>query len=352
MFSVRQLRESKLRIVVALAVLVLGVLPLAAKEALGEYTIGLLITVMVLTLFATSFNLLFGYTGLLSFGHAAYLGVSAYVLGILLSGRLDVVPEVFTTIVPAAVLAVFAATVAAVIFGILCVQRGEIYFAMLTLAFNMMLYQIAFQWDDITGGANGITVSPPPLEVAGFTVNFLDTVTFYYLTFAVLVVALAVLWQIVNSPYGALLIAIRENPERSEMIGVPVKRYQLSSFILSGTFAGVAGVLFSIRNFIVTPDTLHWSMSAEPVLITLLGGPSSFLGPAIGAFMFVFLEEWLTTITEFWQIGLGLVLIPIVLFVPGGLVGLVTGEAGGRIRRLFDRHNSTGQQPDQAPEEN
>lgn len=352
MFSARELHESKLRVLIAFAVLILGVLPLVAMKALGEYTIGLLITVMILTLFATSFNLLFGYTGLLSFGHAAYLGISAYVLGILLSGRFDLLPEVLTTIVPAAILAVFAAGIAAVIFGVLCVQRGEIYFAMLTLAFNMMLYQAAFKWDNITGGANGITVSPPPLEVAGFTVNFLDTVTFYYLTFGILLIALAVLWRIVNSPYGALLIAIRENPERAEMIGVPVKRYQLSSFTLSGIFAGVAGVLFSIRNFIVTPDTLHWSMSAEPVLITLLGGPSSFLGPAIGAFMFVFLEEWLTNITEFWQIGLGLILIPIVLFVPGGLVGLVTGEAGDRIRRLFDREESTEQRPDQSTEEN
>lgn len=345
-------RSSRLKVVVSVALLVFGVLPLVAYDAVGEYIFGLLITVMILTIFAMSFNLLFGYTGLLSFGHAAYFGVAAYVLGIFLSGNVESIPDVFGSIIPAAVLAVLAAMVFATIFGILCVQRGEIYFAMLTLAFNMMLYQVAFQWDDLTGGANGITVSPPPLELAGVTVNFLDTVTFYYLTFSILIVTLAVLWRLVHSPYGALLIAIRENPERAEMIGVPVKRYQLSSFIVAGTFAGIAGVLFSIRNFIVTPNTLHWSMSAEAVLITLLGGPSSFFGPAIGAFVFVFLEEALTSVTEHWQIGLGLILIPIVLFVPGGLVGLVTGDARGQLRSLLNREKEPDRQSDSMTEEN
>ncbi|MFC7157119.1 branched-chain amino acid ABC transporter permease [Halomarina halobia] len=346
-----RLFRSRFRVAIGLALVLFGTLPLVALDYLGGYTVGLLITVMILTLFATSFNLLFGYTGLLSFGHAAYFGVAAYVLGILLSGRLDLVPESLGSIVPAAALAVLVAGSCAAAFGLLCVQRGEIYFAMLTLAFNMMLYQVAYQWDDVTGGANGITVSPPPLELAGITVDFLDTVTFYYLTFSLLVLSLAVLWRIVHSPYGALLVAISENPDRAEMIGVPVKRYQLSSFVIAGTFAGIAGVLFSVRNFIVTPGTLHWSMSAEPVLITLLGGPSSFFGPAIGAFMFVFLEEWLTGITEFWQIGLGLVLVPIVLFVPGGLVGLVTGDGGTPVRSLLGRNGETDAASDAPPED-
>ena len=345
--GVARLRASKLRAVVAAALLVFGVLPLVAFDVLGEYTVGLLISVMILTLFATSFNLLFGYTGLLSFGQAAYFGVAAYVLGILLSGRIEMVPESLSSIVPAAILAVVAATAFAALFGVLCVQRGEIYFAMLTLAFNMMLYQIAYQYDDLTGGANGITVSPPALELGGFTVSFLDTVTFYYITFGILVVALGVLWRIVNSPYGALLVAIRENNERAEMIGVPVKRYQLSAFIVSGMFAGVAGVLFAIRTFIVTPGTLHWSMSAEPVLMTLLGGPSSFFGPAIGAFLFVFLEEALTNVTEYWQVGLGLILIPIVLFAPGGVVGLLTGDTEYSLRSVFDSDVDADHQPEQ-----
>lgn len=330
-----QLFRSKLRMLVGLVLVVTALLPLIAYDFLGEYTVGLVITMMILTLFATSFNLLFGYTGLLSFGHAAYFGAAAYALGIILSGRMEFIPEALGGIVPAAIVAIIVATGFAAVFGLLCVQRGDIYFAMLTLAFNMMLYQVAFQWDDLTGGANGITVSPPPLEIAGFTVSFLDTVTFYYITFGLLVVTLAILWRVVHSPYGALLIAIRENPERAELIGIPVNRYQLSAFVLAGIFAGVAGVLFAIRNFIVTPGTLHWSMSAEAVLITLLGGPSSFFGPAIGAFMFVFLEEWLTSITEYWQIGLGLILVPIVLFVPGGLVGLVTGRTGVTFGSFF-----------------
>ncbi|WP_254538510.1 branched-chain amino acid ABC transporter permease [Halomarina litorea] len=319
------------------AAVVLAALPLVAGGVLGEYELGLLITVMILTLFATSFNLLFGYTGLLSFGHAAYFGLAAYAFGILLSGRIEMLPAAFESFLVGGVVAVIAAAAFAAVVGLLCVQRGEIYFAMLTLAFNMMLYQVAFQWDDVTGGANGITVSAPVVELPGLTVNLLDTVTFYYVTFAVLVGSLAVLWRVVNSPYGALLKVIRENPQRAELVGIPVKRYQLSAFVVAGLFAGVGGVLFSVRNFIVTPETLHWSMSAEPVLITLLGGPASFFGPAIGSFVFVFLEEWLTSITDYWQIGLGIVLIPIVLFVPGGLVGLATGDGTEAVRSLLGR---------------
>lgn len=319
---------------VAVVGVVLLLVPLSGL--VGEYYLGLTISAMVLALFAMSFNLLFGYTGLLSFGHAAYFGTGAYTLALILDGRLGFLPEVLQSFVPAVLLGVLVAGVVAVVFGYLCVQRGDIYFAILTLAFSMMLYEVVFTWNDFTGGSDGITILVAPIELGGLTINLLDTVTFYYITFALLLFSLALLWRLVNSPYGELLISIRENPERATMIGIPVKRYQLSSFVIAGLFAGLAGTLFAVRTFIVTPGNLHWSMSAEPVLMTLLGGPSAFLGPVVGALVFVGLEQALSNVTEHWQFGLGLILIPIVLFFPDGILGLIRGD-GGELRGIDPR---------------
>lgn len=327
MSAIERLTESR----TILTGLVVGVfmLVLPFTGLLSEFYLGLVISAMVLALFALSFNLLFGYTGMLSFGHAAYFGTGAYTLALALDGQLGFLPSTFESFLPAMVLAVVAAAVMALVLGYLCVQRGDIYFAILTLALSMMLYETVYTWNDFTGGSDGITVLVEPIELAGLTLNLIDTVTFYYLTLALLVVSIVLIWRLINSPYGELLLTIRENPERATMIGVPVKRYQLSAFVIAGTFAGLAGTLFAVRTFIVTPHTLHWSMSAEPVMMTLLGGPSAFVGPIIGAVMFVGLEQVLSNVTEYWQFGLGLLIVPIVLFFPDGLVGILRGDSGG-----------------------
>jgi len=317
----------------ALASLGIGVfmLVLPFTGLLSEFYLGLVISAMVLALFALSFNLLFGYTGMLSFGHAAYFGTGAYTLALALDGQLGFLPSAFESFLPALVLAVVVAAVVALVLGYLCVQRGDIYFAILTLALSMMLYETIYTWNDFTGGSDGVTVLVEPIELPGVTLNLIDTATFYYLTLAILVVSMVLIWRLINSPYGELLLSIRENPERATMIGVPVKRYQLSAFVIAGTFAGLAGTLFAVRTFIVTPHTLHWSMSAEPVMMTLLGGPSAFVGPIIGAVMFVGLEQVLSNVTEYWQFGLGLLIVPIVLFFPDGLVGILRGDSGGIV---------------------
>lgn len=327
MSALGRLRGSKNAAIGVASALFMLVLPFTG--VLSEFYLGLVISAMVLALFALSFNLLFGYTGLLSFGHAAYFGSGAYTLALALSGRLGFLPAAFESFVPAVLLGVVVAGVVALVLGFLCVQRGDIYFAILTLALSMMLYETVFTWNDFTGGSDGITVLVEPIEFAGISFNLVETTTFYYLTFLLLAVSALFLWRIINSPYGELLLTIRENPERATMIGVPVKRYQLTSFVIAGLFAGLAGTLFAVRTFIVTPDTLHWSMSAEPVLMTLLGGPSAFFGPVIGAVMFVGLEQLLSNVTEHWQFGLGLLIVPIVLFFPDGIVGLLRGDSGG-----------------------
>lgn len=334
----------------ALAAIGMLLLAIIVPVFIGPFEANLLVTVMILGLFAMSFNLLFGYTGLLSFGQAAYFGIAAYMFAIIRVDRVEMLPEL--SVLPAIVVAIFTAMVLALLFGIICVQRGEIYFAMLTLALSMMIYQLANQRSDLSGGDNGLSVSVPPIEIAGFSINLLDIIVKYYVTLGVLVVSLYIMWRIVNSPYGALLIAIRENPERAEFIGIPAKYYQLSSFVLAGTFSGIAGVIFAIHNFIVTPSIFHWSISAEPLLMTLLGGPYAFFGPLLGAFLFIFLEQALNNITDYWQIGLGLILIPIVLFVPGGVASLLEGlrdrvqDAIGRSEDIADQPDSKGERQD------
>ncbi len=331
MSAADRLPTSRNGVLALVAVFVMAVLPFTG--ILSEFYLGLVISAMVLALFALSFNLLFGYTGLLSFGHAAYFGASAYTLGLVLQGTPGFVPDLFQSFVPALILAVLVAGVVALVLGFLCVQRGDIYFAILTLALSMMLYETMYTWNDVTGGSDGLIVLAEPIELAGLTLSLLDTNTFYFLTLLVLVGSALLLWRLVHSPYGEILISIRENPERATMIGVPVKRYQLSAFVIAGLFAGLAGALFAVRTFIVTPHTLHWSMSAEPVMMTLLGGPSAFVGPVIGAVLFVGLEQVLSNVTEYWQFGLGLIIVPVVLFFPDGIVGLFRGD-GGRLTKI------------------
>lgn len=345
-----RLPTSQYGVMALVAVLVMVVLPFTG--ILSEFYLGLVISAMVLALFALSFNFLFGYTGLLSFGHAAYFGTGAYALGLALQGTFDFLPELFQSFIPALILAVVVAGAMALVFGFLCVQRGDIYFAILSLALSMMLYETMYTWNDVTGGSDGLIVLAKPIELGGFTFNLVDTNTFYFMTLLLLVGSAFLLWRLIHSPYGEILISIRENPERATMIGVPVKRYQLSSFVIAGLFAGLAGALFAVRTFIVTPHTLHWSMSAEPVMMTLLGGPSAFFGPVIGAVLFVGLEQVLSNITDYWQFGLGLIIVPIVLFFPDGIVGLfredgglanlreyLTGATGGDESTLEEEHH-------------
>lgn len=319
----------------AVAALLLALL--VAPLVLSEFLTGIVISIMILGLFAMGFNMLFGYTGLLSFGHAAFYGAGAYIVAIILSH--SQVPGALQSLLPAMVLGILGTVVVAAIIGVFCVQRGEIYFSMLTLAFSMMLYRGVIQFDSITGGVNGLIISGTQIDFGIASFDALDTGVYYYFSLFVAVAAIALLWRIIHSPYGELLRAVRENPERAEFIGLPVKYYQWSSFVLSGAVAGLAGALAASRIFVVTPDTVHWLKSAEPVIITLIGGPSAFLGPIVGAVIFIGLEQVLTGITSYWQAALGVVLIPLVIYAENGVIGLAVGEDSipNKIRDLMGR---------------
>lgn len=311
-----------------LAVVALGLVAfVVAGVALSEWLVGLLISILLISLFGMSFNLLFGYTGILSFGHSMFWGTAAYMLVLILRGQLGFLPTtVQESFVLALVASVLITTALGAVIGVLCVQRGDIYFAMLTLAFSMMIYELAGAWRSLTGGSDGAIMpgSTVDLGVVAFDVN--ATVPYYYFVLALVVLSMLVIWRIVNSPYGQLLKAIRENPERAEFVGINVKFYQWTAFVLSAVFTAIGGALLAPRIFVVSPDLLHWSTSAEPIIVTLIGGPSSFLGPIVGSIVFIGLEELMEDFTNHWQVAVGAILIPIVLYTRGGIVGVFTND--------------------------
>jgi len=292
---------------------------------LSSFLLVFLTEMLIMILFAVSFNLLFGYTGLLSFGHAAFFSIGSYVTGLVLL-------HIYPSIALAFVIGVIAATIAAVIIGYFCVRLDEIYFAMLTLAFGMMVHTIVWQWDSLTGGADGLVNIPRPnLNFLLFQVDLSSIASYYYFTLVLVTIAVYVLWVIVNSHFGLTLKAVRENSERIQFVGINVRRYRLISFVISGFFCGLAGAIFGPFLKSITPSTAFWTKSAEPVFMSLLGGTKIFLGPAVGSVIFMYLKEIISTYTELWMLYLGAILIGFVLFLPGGIVGFLVDKFGGRI---------------------
>ena len=280
--------------------------------------------VAIMALFAVSLNLLLGYAGLVSFGHAAYFGIGAYTTGLLMKKL--AVP--FVLAFPAA--GVLAGAFA-LVFGFFCVRLTKIYFAMLTLAFAQIVWAICFKWNSVTGGEQGMPEIPYPdlgwMEKVPYFGAFRASDHFYLLTIVLVAVCLFTLRRIVESPFGRILTTIRENPERAEFIGVNVRRWELIAFIIAGAFAGLAGGLFGIFNRGVFPDFAYWPKSSEVLIMTILGGMGHFWGPAVGALVLLVLNQQITSYTEYWPFILGTMLIVLLFAFPGGIVGALHGAA-------------------------
>jgi len=270
-------------------------------------------------------NLLFGYAGLLSFGHALFVAVGAYTAATLSSGfgLLH-----FELILLASAL---VALLAAIPVGLLCVRYVRIYFGMLTLAFGMLFYSFLYKFYNLTGGDEGIRMLRPKLLGAAFgnldKVGFL-TGPYYYYSLALLVVATAVMWRIVRSPFGLCLRAIRENPEKAECVGVSVRRYRLYAFLIAAVFGAVGGTLLAVPTGLADPLLAYWTHSGNLVFMLLLGGFANFFGPILGAFVFIFLQDQVMSLTQYWRFVFGAILALLVIFFPRGLMGFVGGRVG------------------------
>jgi branched-chain amino acid transport system permease protein len=307
-----------------LGLITLLILLILCPLFLSSFLMVFLTEMLIMILFAISFNLLFGYTGLLSFGHAAFFSIGSYVTGLVLLHVYPSIPLAFVS-------GMVAATIAAWMIGYFCVRLDEIYFAMLTLAFGMMVHTIIWKWDRLTGGADGLVDIPRPnLNFLFFQVDLSSINAYYYFTLVLVAIALYILWVIVNSHFGLALKAIRENSERLQFVGINVRRYRLISFVISGFFCGLAGALFGPFLKSITPSIAFWTKSAEPVFMSLLGGTKIFLAPAAGSVIFMYLKEIISGYTELWMIYLGAILIGFVLFLPGGIVGFLYEKLKGR----------------------
>jgi branched-chain amino acid transport system permease protein len=272
--------------------------------------------VLVLGLFALGFNLLYGYTGLLSFGHAAYYGLGGYGAGILLA-KLGV-----TSLWAALAAGLAAAGLGGAVVGFFCLRRRGIYFAMLTLAFAQLLYFVGFHLADWTGGDDGLRGIPAlALTVGRWRVPIDTTLGFYYFAYVIVVGAVAALRRILDSPFGTVLQAIRENQDRAVACGYDVNRIKHLSFVFSALFAGLAGSLDALRLTVVPIDALYWTTSGQVVIMTLLGGAGTFFGPFVGAATYVVLEDRLAVVTESWPLVVGLIFMAFVLFLPKGIWG-------------------------------
>jgi len=294
-------------------VVVLLLLPLVA----GRYPLYLTIHILILSVFSLGFNLLFGYTGLLSFGQAGFFAVGAYGCAKILLA----VPNLLLGLVGG----VLAAGIFAVVLGILSVRHTRIYFSMLTLAFGMMIYSIAWKWRDFTGGDDGLVGIPrAPLEIPGLvSLSVASMERYYYVVLVASLLAIVALYRLVHSPLGLTLQGIRDSESRMAFTGVSVRRYRLISFVIAGLYAGLAGALLPPLENTVTPPIAHWSTSAEPVLATLMGGVHIFGGPIVGAFLFYMMKDIIVRFTEYWLIWLGVIVVVLVMGFRGGVASVL-----------------------------
>jgi branched-chain amino acid transport system permease protein len=313
---------------------VVGVAALFVPALGSRYYTFVATDVVILALFAMSLNVLLGYTGLVSFGHAAYFALGAYTCGILMK-RLGVP---FLLAFPAGGL---LAAAFALLFGFFCVRLTKIYFAMLTLAFAQIVWAIIFKWNDVTGGEQGIPEIPYPDLAWMGGLPWLDRFRlsdhFHMVTVVLVGACLGGLHRILNSPFGRLLTTIRENPERAEFIGVNVRRYELMAFVIAGFFGGLSGALFGIFNRGLFPDFAYWPKSSEVLIMTILGGMAHFWGPAVGALVLLVLNQQITSYTEYWPFVLGTILILLLFLFPGGLVGALEATTRRLARGLGSR---------------
>lgn len=298
----------------------LVILLFVAPLVMPTYWIMVLTEILILGLMALSFNLLFGFTGLLSFGQGAFFGLGAYVAALLLKNGYD---NLFLIILAGMLVAFLCSLVV----GFLSVRLDEIFFAMITLGFGMMFFSIAHNWIGVTGGSDGLPVfSLPSLNMFGTELTFYAPNNMYYLVLVLVVLGSFLLWLIVHSPFGLILKALRENKQRVSFVGGNVNRLRIVAFSISGAFTGLAGVLFCLFNNMATPEFMHWSFSAKPVIMTIIGGAGVFLGPLFGAGIFFVLEQIIIQFTENWMLFLGIILVPIVLFFPNGVFGTLRNK--------------------------
>ncbi len=299
--------------------LILGAVFAAVLIAIGlslgdKAVIDVLMRLSIFSLLALSLNILVGYTGLVSFGHAMFFGFGAYVFGLLMQTNAISIPA-------AAAVTLLATCVWGAVSGALCIRLTEIYFSFLTLAFQMLLYSVIAGWVSLTGGDQGLMGGIPRPPFLG--IDLAQPRQLFVLTVIVSVLSALAIRQIVQSPFGYALRMIRDNAERARFLGVPVQRYKLQAFVLSGIFGSLAGILMSLYVSGAYPNFAFWTLSGDAIIMIVLGGITVFLGPVLGAVLFQFLNDYINRITEHHGMVMGVVLLVIVLGLRKGVLDVL-----------------------------
>lgn len=274
--------------------------------------------ILIFGLAAMGLNLLLGFTGYMSFGHAAYLGLGAYGAGFVLRYWIHSTPL-------AILCGILLGTAAGVVFGALMMRRTGIYFAMLTIAFSQICYYFAYSWNSVTGGYDGLRgFTRAPLHIFGYVLDIRDNgLLFYYFVLVIFAICTALMGALLRSPLGRTMIAMRENPQRARFLGIPIEQHVWIAFIISAFFTAVAGSLYALLNNFADPTTLYYVMSGNIVIMAVLGGMLNFWGPLLGAAVFVWLEDYISSQTVNWMSIIGAIFVIVVLFFPRGLLGFI-----------------------------
>ena len=306
---------------------VLALLP----SVLPPYYVGLMIPFFGYAIALLGFNLLFGYTGLLSFGHAMFLGLGAYGAAVM-SGVFGV--KSFELVLVAVML---GSALVALPIAFLCARYVGIFFGMLTLAFGMLFYSFLFKFYHLTGGDSGMRV--PRMNILGLTFDRYNKIEFlagpfYYYCLGLLIIAGFLMWRIVHSPFGLHVKTIRDNARKAEYLGVHVHRFRVAAFVISAAFGAVGGAILAFRVGLADPELVFWTQSGQLVFMAVLGGFSNFFGPIIGALTYTLLQDQLQSLTQYWRSMLGVILALIVIGFPEGIAGLAVD-----LRRRFARRS-------------
>jgi branched-chain amino acid transport system permease protein len=304
----------------AVALAAVLVVAVAFPHVAPAYHVTLMLPFMAYGIALLGLNLLFGYAGLVSFGHALFLGIGAY------TGAFLTTHSPVRSLEAILVVAMLAAAIVAAPVGALCVRYVKIYFGMLTLAFGMLFYTFVLKFYHLTGGDEGMPFVRPTLlglPLADLSKTAYLIGPFYYYSLALLVLATAVMWRIVHSPFGLCLRTVRDNPLKAESLGVSVPRYRWCAFVTSAVYAAAGGVLLATPTGNVDPTLAYWTHSGNLVFMTLLGGFASFFGPILGAFVFIYLQDTVMSVFPYWRLVFGAILAGLVIFAPTGLAGLM-----------------------------
>jgi len=303
-------------------IIFLFILPLFS----GDYVLYMVMRIAILCLLSYSVNLLLGYTGLLSFGQAGFYACGAYACGkVLLAG---------TSLLPGIIIGVAVAAIVAIILGFFCVRHTAIYFAMITLAFGMMIFSLAEKWVEFTGGDDGL-IGIPRASLNFFylfSIKMNTIPAYYYFAMVVTLIAIYFLYRILHSPLGLIFQGIRDSETRVSFVGISVRKSRLICFTIAGIYAGLGGALFAPLEQTITPSTSHWITSADPIIATLLGGMYSFSGPIVGSVIYFLLKDIIVRLTMNWMLILGTIIIILVLAFRGGVMGAFHAYLSPRLK--------------------